>query len=232
MAESSLSGLSEKPQDTAVPDEKQGKKRKIRSVWIAFVGRVVAQFVGSAATIGLGLLLLYKYEPGSQASVPGARAPIIADSAALPVRSTPVHDNLSLAVLPFLNFSAGDRQQYVADSMTDVLTADLAQIRWLHVVSRTSAASVAANRRAATETAASLGVHYILEGSVAQSNGRMRITALLIDAFRDEPVWARRYERAAQDMFATQEEVATAIVRDLTAELAQDEGYTPTPTER
>jgi TolB-like protein len=235
IAESSLSGPNEKPESTAVPDEKQGKKRKVRSVWIAFVGRVVAQFVGSAATIGLGLMLLYKYEPGSQASVPSARTSTFADSAALPVRSKPVHDSLSLAVLPLLNFSfgdrqQGDRQQYVADSMTDLLTADLAQIRWLHVVSRTSAASVAAQRRAATEIAASLGVHYILEGSVAQSNGRMRITALLIDAFRDEPVWARRYERAAQDVFATQEEVATAIVRDLTAELAQDEGDASIPT--
>lgn len=67
-------------------------------------------------------------------------------------------------------------------------------------------ASVAANQRAATEIATSLGVHCILEGSVAQSNGRMRITTLLIDAFRDEPVWACRYERAAQDVFATQEE--------------------------
>lgn len=58
----------------------------------------------------------------------------------------------------------------------------------------------------------------------------MRITTLLIDAFRDELVWAHRYERAAQDVFATQEEVATAIVRDLTAELAQDEGDTPIRT--
>jgi TolB-like protein len=232
MAESSLSGPSEKPESAAVPDEKQGKKRKVRSVWIAFVGRVVAQFVGSAATIGLGLMLLYKYEPGSQLSVSNPRAPIMADLATVPVMSKPVHDDLSLAVLPLLNFSSGDRQQDAADSMTEVLTADLAQIRWLHVVSRTSAAGVAAQRRPAAEIATSLGVHYILEGSVAQANGRMRITARLIDAFRDEHVWARRYERAAQDVFATQEELAAAIVRDLTAELAQDEGYTPTPTER
>ena len=227
MAESPLSGSNEKPESTDIPHEKQGKKRKVRSVWIAFVGRVVAQFVGSAATIGLGLMLLYKYEPRSQASVPNARGPMIADSAAVPVRSKPVHDDLSLAVLPLLNFSAGDRQQYVADSMTEVLTTDLAQLRWLHVVSRTSAASVAAQKRAATEIAASLGVHYILEGSVTQANGRMWITALLIDAFRDEHVWAHRYERATQDVLATQEEVAAAIVRDLTAKLAQEEGDAP-----
>jgi TolB-like protein len=228
MTEHSSSGANEKPEPTAVPNEKQGgKKRKVRSAWIAFVGRVVAQFVGSAATIGLGLMLLYKYEPESHASVPTARSPVVADSATVRVGSRPVHDDLSLAVLPLLNFSAGDRQQYVADSMTEVLTTDLAQLRWLHVVSRTSAASVAAQKRAATEIAASLGVHYILEGSVTQANGRMRITALLIDAFRDEPVWTHRYERSAQDVLATQEEVAAAIVRDLTAELAQDEGDAP-----
>jgi TolB-like protein len=228
MTEHSSSGANEKPEPTAVPNEKQGgKKRKVRSAWIAFVGRVVAQFVGSAATIGLGLMLLYKYEPESHASVPTARSPVVADSATVRVGSRPVHDDLSLAVLPLLNFSAGDRQQYVADSMTEVLTTDLAQLRWLHVVSRTSAASVAAQKRAATEIAASLGVHYILEGSVTQANGRMRITALLIDAFRDEPVWTHRYERSAQDVLATQGEVAAAIVRDLTAELAQDEGDAP-----
>ena len=228
MTEHSSSGANEKPEPTVVPNEKQGgKKRKVRSAWIAFVGRVVAQFVGSAATIGLGLMLLYKYEPESHASVPTARSPVIADSATVRAGSRPVHDDLSLAVLPLLNFSAGDRQQYVADSMTEVLTTDLAQLRWLHVVSRTSAASVAAQKRAATEIAASLGVHYILEGSVTQANGRMRITALLIDAFRDEPVWTHRYERSAQDVLATQEEVAAAIVRDLAAELAQDEGDAP-----
>jgi adenylate cyclase len=108
--------------------------------------------------------------------------------------------------------------------MTEVLTADLAQIPWLHVVSRTSAASSAAQQRAVTEIAASLGVRYILEGSVAQANGRMRVTAQLIDASRDEHVWAHLYERPAQNVLATQEEVAAAIVRDLTAELAQDEG--------
>lgn len=240
MTESSLNVPNEKPENavippesTAGPSDKQGKKRKVRSVWIAFVGRVVAQFVGSAATIGLGLMLLYKYEPGSQASAPHARAPIVADTATVPVRPNPVHDDLSLAVLPLVNASSGDRQQYVADSMTDLLTADLAQIPWLHVVSRTSATHSAAQHLALTEIATSLGVRYILEGSVAQANGRMRITAQLIDALRDEHVWAHRYEGSAQNVFATQEQIAAGIIRDVTAELAQDEGDPPFPgTER
>jgi hypothetical protein len=126
---------------------KKGKK-KVRSVWIAFVGRILAQFVGSAATIGLGLLLLSRYEPSG---APATTAAVLASPASPASASTsskshsaatmtsPSHEGLSLAVLPLAHFSSAQSQRYIADSMTEVITADLAQLRWLHVVSRTSA---------------------------------------------------------------------------------------------
>jgi TolB-like protein len=225
---------------TAEPSSSsKGKKpKKVRSVWIAFVGRILAQFVGSAATIALGLLLLSKYEP----SAAGTNAIPIASSAVAPSASqsaqshaaarttSPSHEGLSLAVLPLAHFSSAPSQRYIADAMTAVLTADLAQVRWLRVVSRTSATHSVSQPRSTTDIASSLGVRYILEGSVAESGGQLRVTAQLIDATRDEHVWARRYERQGVDLFKAQEEVAEAIVRDLTDLLGNDEGDMPLAT--
>jgi TolB-like protein len=218
----------------------KGKKRKkVRSVWIAFVGRILAQFVGSAATIGLGLLLLYKYEPSNAGATtgpvvsssvsPSAGSPSTKSHSAATMTS-PSHEGLSLAVLPLAHVSSAPAQRYIADSMTEVITTDLAQLRWLHVVSRTSATHSASQPRSASDIAASLGVRYILEGSVAESDGRLRVTAQLIDATRDEHVWARRYDRQGVDLFRAQEEVAEAIVRDLTDLLGNDEGDMPLAT--
>ena len=224
---------------TAPPGPSKGKKRKkVRSVWIAFVGRILAQFVGSAATIGLGLLLLYKYDPSAASATGSVASPAAAVSLAPPqsapshvaATTAPVHDGLSLAVLPLAHFSSAPSHRYVADGITEVITTDLAQLRWLRVVSRSSAAYSASQPHSATDIASSLGVRYILEGSVAESNGRLRVTAQLIDATRDEHVWARRYVREGVDLFAAQEEVARAIVRDLTDLLGNDEGDMPLAT--
>jgi TolB-like protein len=222
------------------PRSSKGKKRKkVRSVWIAFVGRILAQFVGSAATIGLGLLLLYKYEPSDARATSGAvlsssASPLSVSPAAkshsAATMTSPSHEGLSLAVLPLAHFSSTPAQRYVADGMTELLTADLAQLRWLRVVSRTSAAHSASQSRSTADIASSLGVRYILEGSVAQSDGQLRVTAQLIDATRDEHVWARRYERQGVDLFRAQEEVVEAIVRDLTDVLGNDEGDMPLAT--
>jgi TolB-like protein len=230
-------------QETGVTVEPSGpskgkKRKKVRSVWIAFVGRIVAQFVGSAATIGLGLVLLSKYDPsGADAK----SAAVVASSTSQPAGSPSAtshtaattsasHEGLSMAVMPLALVSANPSHRYLADGITEVLTTDLAQLRWLHVVSRTSASHSASQPRSATDIAASLGVRYILAGSVAESDGHLRVTAQLIDATRDEHVWARRYERQGVDLFRAQEEIAEAIVRDLTDLLGNDEGDMPLAT--
>jgi TolB-like protein len=213
------------------PGEKPRKgRKKVRSVWIAFVGRIVAQFVGSAATIGLGLLLLYRYQPaGAEPAEPSTPA---ATEASVPAQVSPPHRDPSLAVLPLVHFAPDareGREDYMASSMTDILTTTLAQLPWLHVVSRTSAARSARAEQSLAAIAMKLGVRYVLEGSVMQSGDRVRITAQLIDAARDEHVWAGRYERRAGDVLGVQEDVAAAIVRELAATLAA-EGDTPLPT--
>ena len=203
--------MNEAPIPQTAPPQK--KQKKVRSVWISFVGRIVAQFVGSAATIVLGLMLLHKYQPAKvQASNTGGQA----QSESKVVRAeTRAADDMSVAVLPLLNLSSNPGQQYIADSMTEILTADLAQLPQLRVLSRTSATNVDTQKRSVPDIAATLGVRYVLEGSVAQADGKVRITVQLIDASRDEHVWARRYDRAAKNILDIQDEVAAAIVHDL-----------------
>jgi TolB-like protein len=210
------------PSDPGVAsgDDKSDKKRKkVRSAWISFVGRIVAQFVGSAATITLGLLLLHKYQPA--AKVQASNTSEQTRTVRTDVRAA---NERSVAVLPLLNLSSNPGQQYVADSMTEILTADLAQIPQLRVLSRTSATNTDTQKRSVPDIAATLGVRYVLEGSVAQADGKVRITAQLIDASRDEHVWARRYDRPARNILDIQDEVAAAIVHDLaTAVVNADE---------
>ena len=198
-------------------DKASKKRKKVRSVWISFVGRIVAQFVGSAATILLGLVLLHKYQqlPEDRVSETPVRA--TTDSRVTSAHTARSSSELSLAVLPLLDLGAAASRPFVADSMTEVLTTDLAQVPRLHVISRTTAMSTKGQQRPLAEIASTLGVRYVLEGSVIQTDDRIRVTAQLIDAARDEHVWARRYDVAARDLLGAQAQVAGQIVRDVTA---------------
>lgn len=203
------------------------KRKKVRSAWIAFVGRIVAQFVGSAATIVLGLILLHKYQP-----VPTGTAAVAASGGDKPVALTTTfhgHDGEnSVAVLPLRSFSRERNDTDIADSMTDVVAAALADVPGLRLVSRTSAYSHGESR-SPDDVTASLGVRYVLEGSVAQADGLLRVIVRLIDAERDEQVWAGRYDRPVRNMFKMQDEIAAALVRDLKAAIFdREEGMFPT----
>jgi TolB-like protein len=198
--------------ETPVDIEKKRNKhnKKVRSAWISFVGRIVAQFVGSAATIVLGLLLLHKYQPGNSKSddntIPKPAA-VVAVS-----RHTHVAEN-SIAVLPLRNLSREPSDQYLADSMTDVLKATLAQIPGLVVVSGTPVTTVVA---ASPEAVTSLGARYVLEGSIVQADGRLRVTTRLVDIDRDSHVWASSYQRPVKDILKIEDEIATSVVREIT----------------
>ena len=96
------------------------------------------------------------------------------------------------------NFSGDSGEDYFADGMTEALIADLAQIPSLRVISRTSSMSYKQSQRPLREIAGELGVRWIIEGSVVLREGRVRVTAQLIDARTDEHRWARIYDRAAE----------------------------------
>jgi TolB-like protein len=93
-------------------------------------------------------------------------------------------------VLPVKNFSGDPAQDFFADGMTDALIADLAQIKAVKVISRTSVMYYKGTSQTALEIAKELGVDGIVEASVVRSGGRVRLTAQLIDAQRDRHLWA------------------------------------------
>ena len=118
----------------------------------------------------------------------------------------------SIAVLPFKNMSGDPEQEYFADGMVDEIITGLSRIKWLSVVSRNS--SYLFKNRPATmkDVAATLGVRYVLEGSVRKSGNRVRITAQLIDAETDAHLWAEQYDRLLEDVFALQDEITMCVV--------------------
>jgi adenylate cyclase len=130
----------------------------------------------------------------------------------------------SIAVLPLENFSGDPAQEYFADGMTEELTTDLAKISALRVISRTSVMQFKGeHRKPLPEIAQMLNVDAVVEGSVLRVGDKVRITAQLIDAPADKHLWADSYERDSRDVLALQDEVASAIARQINVELTPDE---------
>jgi TolB-like protein len=196
-------------------EKKRRKKReKVRSAWISFVGRILAQVIGATATITLGLMVVQRYQaPAADRVTP------MADELAPARVVTP--GGTSVAVLPLLNYSA-DTDESFANGMTEALIADLARQTPLRVVSRTSSMQFKQQGRSMPQIGRALGVDFIIEGSVVKANGRVRVTAQLIDARSDEHLWADWYDRPLRDVLSVHSEIATAIARAVSERIAAD----------
>ncbi|MCK4539155.1 MAG: protein kinase, partial [Candidatus Krumholzibacteria bacterium] len=129
----------------------------------------------------------------------------------------------SIAVLPLENLSNDPDQEFFADGMTEALIADLAKIGTLKVISRTSVMRYKDTRKSLPEIARELDVDAIIEGSVMQVGGRVKITAQLIEAVSDRHLWAESYERDLRDILSLQSDVARAIAREVDIKLAPPE---------
>ncbi len=129
----------------------------------------------------------------------------------------------SLAVLPLDNMTGDPGQEYFADGMTEALITELAKIRSLKVISRTSVMRFKKTDKALPEIAKQLGVEGIVEGSVARGSGRVKITAQLIQAASDVHLWADSFERPEADVLALQSDVARAIAGQVRAAVTPDE---------
>jgi hypothetical protein len=123
------------PDPASAEKKRKKKKDKVRSAWISFVGRIVAQVVGAAASIGLALYFLNQHQKGVTENRDTGSVPQRSPSRVSAHRYPGV---VALAVLPLANFSGEPGQDYFADGMTEALIADLSQIDGLRVVSRTS----------------------------------------------------------------------------------------------
>ena len=120
-------------------------------------------------------------------------------------------EELSIAVLPFVNMSDDASNEYFADGISEELLNILAGIDGLKVASRTSAFSFKDTNTPIPEIAGLLGVRHVLEGSVRKQGNRVRITAQLIEAGDDAHLWSESYDRNLDDIFKVQEEIAQAI---------------------
>jgi TolB-like protein/Flp pilus assembly protein TadD len=140
---------------------------------------------------------------------------VIAPEPAPPIRS--------VAVLPFQNLSGDAAQEYLADGITETLITDLAQIRALRVISRTSAWSYKATTKKLPEIARELNVEAVVEGSVLCAGDRVRVSAQLIEAPSDTHLWAQSYDASMRDLLDLQSQVAQAIAQQVGVKLTSQE---------
>jgi adenylate cyclase len=186
---------------TTLSEQPRTEARWIRRALAAGVAAVLI------AALGYGVAR-WRSSAASSASQPATQARVIR----------------SIAVLPLDNFSGDPSQEYFADGMTDELTTDLAKISALRVISRSSVMQFkGANRKPPPEIAKMLNVDAVVEGSVMRIGDRVRITAQLIDAPADKHLWADSYERDSRDVMALQDDLASAIARQINIELTPDE---------
>jgi TolB-like protein/DNA-binding winged helix-turn-helix (wHTH) protein/Flp pilus assembly protein TadD len=129
----------------------------------------------------------------------------------------------SVVVLPFENLSGDKDQQYFTDGMTDELIANLAKIRSLRVISRTSAMGYKGTHKTLSEIARDLNVDAVVEGTVLRSGNRVRITAELVQVATDRHLWADTYESPFGDILTLQSQVASAIVNEIRINLTPEE---------
>ena len=116
----------------------------------------------------------------------------------------------SLVVLPFVNL--GDDDDYFSDGLTDEIITDLSSVRALRVISRTSSMRLKGSGDRLSEIATSLGVQYVLEGTVRRSGTVLRVTTKLIDISSDSALWAHKYSGTTDDVFTIQESISRGIV--------------------
>jgi adenylate cyclase len=122
---------------------------------------------------------------------------------------------IAIAVLPFANMSGDSEQEYFSDGITEDIITDLSKVASLSVIARNSAFVFKGRHVEIPKVARELNVTHVLEGSVRKAGGRVRITAQLVEAASNDHLWAERYDRELQDIFALQDEISAAIVKAL-----------------
>ena len=176
--------------------EPAGKTR--RPNWKVFAGLAAAVIVLSAVVS----MVLFLQQPGKANSAREIR---------------------SIAVLPLANLSQDAQQEFFADGVTDDLITELARIRALRVISRTSVMQYKGTRKTLPEIARELKVDAIVEGTVSQRNGRLHITAQLVQATPEQHIWAETYERPIGEAPSVQSEIARAIGAAVRATVTPEE---------
>jgi len=184
--------------------------------WRQVQGKTAANFVdiGEQSLKNIARpLRVYRLDRASK----GVAAP----EASRPMLALP--DKPSIAVLPFQNMSGDPEQEYFADGMVEDIITGLSRFKWLFVIARNSTFTYKGRPVDIKQVGRELGVRYVLEGSVRKAAGRVRITTQLIEAETRTHIWAERYDRAIDDIFAVQDEITISTVAAIEPTLRQAE---------
>jgi adenylate cyclase len=148
---------------------------------------------------------------------------MLADAA--PAAEPPRRERPSIAVLPFTNMSGDPEQDFLADGITEDIITGLARLSWLFVIARHSAFVYKGRAVDVRQVGRELGVRYVLEGSVRVSGRRIRITGQLIEAESGKHIWAEKYDRVLEDLFAVQDDITERVVAAVEPHLYDEEGF-------
>jgi TolB-like protein len=159
-------------------------------------------------------------EPRYLALVRGWGYRLIPEVGRLPDEVTPIR---ALAVLPLANITGDPQQEYFADGMTETLILQLAKIRSLKIISRTSVMRYKHAERHLPQIARELAVDAVVEGTVLVAGGRVRVSVQLIRAATDENLWAESYDRELEDVFALHADLARSIAHEIRALITPEE---------
>ena len=182
--------------------------------WRQVQGKVAANFIDSGEHSLKNIarpVRVYRIELGEE----GATQPA-APASALPTKP-------SIAVLPFQNMSGEAEQDYFCDGLVEDIITTLSKLAELRVIARNSTFVYKGRSVDVRDAAKQLGVRYVLEGSVRKSGNRIRITAQLIDAKDGAHLWAERYDRAVDDIFAIQDEITLVLATEMQVKLTEGE---------
>jgi TolB-like protein len=171
-----------------------------------------------ATVRGLAKMALYKDPKERERVLTALRKAGLPENPPLPLPDKP-----SIAVLPFTNMSGDPEQEYFADGIAEDIITGLSRNRGVFVIARNSTFTYKDKSVGVKQVSQELGVRYVLEGSVRKAASRVRITAQLVDATTGNQVWAERYDRQLEDVFAVQDEITQNIVATIGPELASAE---------
>jgi TolB-like protein/Tfp pilus assembly protein PilF len=201
-------------------------------------GRRIDRLIIAGLVVVVTVLVAERFFFMPEDAMPGETAP---DALAVPseaaegervgesladVAPTEAESRKSIAVLPFVNMSGDEENEYFSDGLTEELLNLLARIEGLRVSSRTSSFAFKGKDVSIPNVGDELKVGHVLEGSVRKSGTRLRITAQLIDVETDSHLWSDTYDRELDDIFAIQDEIASAVVDALKVQLLAGGGAT------
>lgn len=185
--------------------------------------------ISEAVLSAIGNQLPFSYEYLGERRVKHAEEPIrayrvrwqnpSANEREHPLPPVDASDRPSVVVLPFLNTSGDDRMEYFSDGFTEDIITELSRFRELFVLSRNTAFTYKGKSIRPTELGATIGVGYVVEGSVRVTGDKIRINVQLIDAETDHHLWAERYDRNVSDLFELQDQISRSIATTVVGRL-------------